>query len=53
MMSWMTFIDPKDHILKVLCHYLYFWLRYKRDTKRDKNVTEDRQRDKETDTAQI
>ena len=27
--TWMTLVDPKDHILKVLCHYLYFWLRYK------------------------
>ena len=25
----MTLVDPKDHILKVSCHYLYFWLRYK------------------------
>ena len=53
MTSWMTLVDPNDHILKVSCHYLYFWLRYKPDTKRDKNVTEDRQterqRDKETD----
>ena len=22
-------VDPKDHILKVLWHYLYFWLKYK------------------------
>ena len=22
------FIYPKDHILKALCPYLYFWLRY-------------------------
>ena len=28
MMSWMTLVNPKDLILKVLCHYLYFWLRY-------------------------
>ena len=28
-MTGMTLGDPKDHILKVLCHYLYFWLRYK------------------------
>ena len=28
MMSWMTLVNPKDHILKVLCHYLYFWQRY-------------------------
>ena len=21
--------NPKDHILKVSCHYLYFWLRYR------------------------
>ena len=26
---WMTLGDPKDHILKVSCHYLYFWRRYK------------------------
>ena len=24
----MTLVDPKDHILKVSCHYLYFWLKY-------------------------
>ena len=29
MMSWITLVDTKDHSLKVLCHYLYFWLRYK------------------------
>ena len=29
MTTWMTLVDPKDHILKVSCHYLYFWLRYK------------------------
>ena len=28
MTSWMTLVNPKDLILKVLCHYLYFWLRY-------------------------
>ena len=33
----MTFVDIKDHILKVMCHYLYFGLRYKDDTKRDNN----------------
>ena len=22
-------VDPKDHILKVLWHYLHFWLKYK------------------------
>ena len=26
---WMTLGDPKDHILKVSCLYLYFWQRYK------------------------
>ena len=25
----MYFVDPKDHILKVLRHYLHFWLKYK------------------------
>ena len=25
----MYWVDPKDHILKVLCHYLYYWLRYR------------------------
>ena len=24
----MTLVEPKDHILKVLCPYLYFWLSY-------------------------
>ena len=24
----MYLVYTKDHILKVLCHYLYFWLRY-------------------------
>ena len=24
MTSWMTLGDPKDHILKVSCHYLFF-----------------------------
>ena len=28
MMLWMYLVDPKDHILKVSCHYLYFWLSY-------------------------
>ena len=28
MMLWMYLVDPKDHILKVSCHYLYFWLTY-------------------------
>ena len=22
-------VDPKDHMLKVLCHYIYYWLRYR------------------------
>ena len=26
---WMYLVDPRDHILKVLCHYLDFWLKYK------------------------
>ena len=56
--SSMTFlmycVDPKDHILKALCHYLYFWLRYKdlcfstgllkkRSTQTDRQTTSDRQ----------
>ena len=28
LMTWMTLVDPKDYILKVSCHYLYFWLKY-------------------------
>ena len=24
----MYLVDPKDHILKVSCHYLNYWLRY-------------------------
>ena len=24
----MYLVDPKDHILKVLCQYLFFWLTY-------------------------
>ena len=25
----MYWLDPKDHILKILWHYLHFWLKYK------------------------
>ena len=25
----MYWVDPKDHMLKVLCHYIYYWLRYR------------------------
>ena len=25
----MYWVDPKDHMLKILCQYLYFWLRYR------------------------
>ena len=25
----MYWIDPKEHILKVSCQYLYYWLRYR------------------------
>ena len=25
----MYWVDPKNHILKVLCQYLYYWLRYR------------------------
>ena len=49
MTSSMTLVDPKDHILKVSCHYLYILQRYKGVTKRNKYVTEDRQ----THTAQF
>ena len=28
-MLQMYLIDPKNHILKVLCQYLYYWLRYR------------------------
>ena len=28
MTTWIILVDPKDHILKVLCHYLYFQLSY-------------------------
>ena len=27
-MLWMLLVDPKDHILKVSCHYLNFLLSY-------------------------
>ena len=29
MMFLMYWVDPKDHMLKVLCQYLYYWLRYR------------------------
>ena len=29
MMFLMYWVDPKDHILKVSCQYLYYWLRYR------------------------
>ena len=25
----MYWVDPKDHIMKVLCQYIYYWLRYR------------------------
>ena len=28
MTLWMYLVDPKDHILKVSCPYLHFWLKY-------------------------
>ena len=28
MMLWMYLFDPQNHILKVLCHNLEFWLSY-------------------------
>ena len=28
-MFLMYWVDPKDHILKVTCQYLYYWLRYR------------------------
>ena len=33
MTLWMYLVDPEDHIMKVLCHYLYVWRRYKDVTK--------------------
>ena len=27
----MYWIDPKDHILNVLCQYIYYWLRYRQN----------------------
>ena len=29
MMVMIYWVDPKDHMLKVLCHYIYYWLRYR------------------------
>ena len=34
MTLWMYLVDPKDHILNVLCHNLYFWLKYKGNLKK-------------------
>ena len=31
MMFLMYWVEPKDHILKVLCQYLYYWLRYRQN----------------------
>ena len=31
MMFLMFWVDPKDHILKVLCQYLCYWLRYRQN----------------------
>ena len=31
MRLWMYLVDPKDHILKVLCKYIYYWLRYRQN----------------------
>ena len=25
----MYWVDPKEYILKILCQYLYYWLRYR------------------------
>ena len=25
----MKWVDPKDHMLKILCQYMYHWLRYR------------------------
>ena len=25
----MYWVDPKDHMLKVLCQYIHYWLRYR------------------------
>ena len=35
----MYLVDPKDHILKISCHYLYFWLRYKHMSRLSQKVT--------------
>ena len=45
---WMYLVDPKDHILKILCHYLNFWLSYKHMSRLSQNVTHT-----QTDTWQI
>ena len=29
MMVLMYWVHPKDHMLKVFCHYIYYWLRYR------------------------
>ena len=29
MMFLIYWVDAKDHMLKVLCQYLYYWLRYR------------------------
>ena len=29
MAFFINWVDPKDHILKILCHYRYYWLRYR------------------------
>ena len=50
----MYLVDPKDHILKVLCHYVYIWSRYKNATKCDKKVTyKDGETDRQRDIAQF
>ena len=51
MTLWMYLVDPKDHILKVSCYYLYFWLKYKHMSRLSQNVTTHNIH--QTDTAQI
>ena len=43
MTLWMYLVDPKNHILKVSCHYLYFRLKYKHMSRLSQNVTDIRQ----------
>ena len=35
----MKWVDPKDHMLKILCQYLYYWLRYRLNKEKRPSVT--------------